>query len=356
MTDKNFPHAVLTSLLNETPTRYTLKTLHIQLNANAISVPSNRGNGLLGHLALVVPPGEYLTASNNIPFEPPINPGPAPTHVANPTQMQITETNRQYLADFKEFSTYVNTEAALKKLLIAAVPAPYIDVISSELYGFASVTTLQILNHLDSTYGTLTMDDLDYNTTLMNQEWNPTTQPLEDLFEQVRKCQAFVQDTDPISDSIAMRSILRNLEKTGLFPEVIKDFRTLPIVDQTMQQLKTNFILANRERKRHQTTATAGYHTAAAALKISTKPPSATNSFYCWSHGLGPNSEHTSKSCKFPSPGHKEYATVDNMLGGCNTIHRKRNEVSVFIRTVKTKPTNTANSLSTISQPSENSN
>ncbi len=46
--------------------------------------------------------------------------------------------------------------------------------------------------------------------------------------------------------------------------------------------------------------------------------------YYCWSHGLGKNPEHTSRKCRHPKEGHQETATADNMEGGNNTIFGRR--------------------------------
>jgi hypothetical protein len=75
----SFPHAVLAPLPNERPTASTLEILQQELSANAISVPSARGNGALGHYALVVSAQKYLAAAEAI-FDPPISPGAAPVH------------------------------------------------------------------------------------------------------------------------------------------------------------------------------------------------------------------------------------------------------------------------------------
>ena len=48
--------------------------------------------------------------------------------------------------------------------------------------------------------------------------------------------------------------------------------------------------------------------------------------YYCWSHGLGRNKDHTSKSCKKPKEGHQRKATIHNMLGGSARIMRKRGD------------------------------
>jgi hypothetical protein len=329
----NFPHAVLTPLPNERPTQQLLHHLHREINANAASVHSNRGNGALGHLALVVPEETYLNISNGVLFEPPVNPGAAPTHAPLATGAQISETNRQFLANLTEFRTFIQTEAALKKQLIQAVPLAFISQIQDDLLGFAPITTLEILTHLDTTYGTLTTDDLDRNITQLHKDWNPT-EPLETLFQQIRKCIIFAATTDPISEPTAVRAGLSNLQKSGLFTDALRDWRKRPTAEHTFDNFRLHFTLADQERHRSPTTRSAGYHTPSANAAITSTPPteSLTPAFYCWSHGLGYNPSHTSPNCRSPAPGHQKQATLSNMCGGCATIQRKRGETAVYVR------------------------
>ena len=49
---------------------------------------------------------------------------------------------------------------------------------------------------------------------------------------------------------------------------------------------------------------------------------------HCWSHGL--NKTHKSCDCNWPEPGHQKAATVDNMLGGKNTISRIKGERAIY--------------------------
>ena len=99
MADATFPYPTLTVFSNEAPTIATLKVLHKQLNANAISVPSARGDGLLGHFILVVEAAVYTTragldaAGNPIIFDVPENPGPSAVHGPGLTAAQIAEEN-----------------------------------------------------------------------------------------------------------------------------------------------------------------------------------------------------------------------------------------------------------------------
>ena len=48
--------------------------------------------------------------------------------------------------------------------------------------------------------------------------------------------------------------------------------------------------------------------------------------FYCWTHGLGKNWNHTSATCKNKAEGHKDEATADNTMGGNDRIMTGRNK------------------------------
>jgi len=337
-----FPHPELTQLLSheETPNHASLLLLHKELNANAMSVPSIRGSGQHGHLILTINAATYL-ALGAIAFDIPQHPGAAPVHPAQSTATAITERNRQHLADLKEFQTYSSVEASLKKLLIAAVPDTYIDALSDDQFGYATTTTFGLLQHLDTTYGTITTDDLDRNLEELNREWG-TDQPIEDLWKQIRKCRVFASNNDPISEATAVRASIQNLERTGVFSDAIKDWRKRPDADRTLPNLQSAFNLANKERLRTLTIRDGGF--AGNVSRRATDPnhpsePSAPTTstghdfiHYCWSHGLGTNSGHTSATCRFKAEGHQDAAVVSNMLGGCNLIHRRRNERSIYRR------------------------
>jgi hypothetical protein len=297
----------------------------------------------------------YATASNNIPFVAPAHPGANPVHVAGATNAIITETNRRYAADLVEFNTFRTTEAALKKQLIAAIPGTYINQLKHQLLGFANVTTLQILAHLQLTYGTLTVDELASNIAKMNKPWSPND-AIEVLFEQIRESRLFAAATDPISEATALRSALDNVENSGVFGEAIRDFRKQAEADKTYANFLTDFNRADAERRRILTTKSAGYHSASTAVTTNPKTPTAGDSaafahsnnkpasisgiFYCWTHGVGFNKDHTSTTCNAPQSGHRSEATIVNMMGGNNFVRRQRGEKQVYIIPQKNRNTN----------------
>jgi hypothetical protein len=266
---------VLTPLANERPSVASLHRLSHEIAVNAISVHSLGCNGLLGHYSLVVDPAIYLAASGNTPFVAPIHPGPLPTHAAGMTNVIMTNVNRQYDQDVTSFTTYRNTEAALKRQVIQAVPDTYTKELKDPILGFTSILTQAILQHLKTTYGTLTIDEMGANFERMNLPWSPNTS-IETLFDQIREAKLFASATDPISDGAALRSALDNVEKSGVFRDAIRDFRKRSETTKTYPNFVSDFLHADAERRRQTTTKQAGLHLPTHHSSPQAYPPSIT--------------------------------------------------------------------------------
>ncbi|CAB9531142.1 hypothetical protein SEMRO_3275_G346130.1 [Seminavis robusta] len=154
----HFTKTTLTAIPpDEKPNYNSLKIIHQELNANAMTIPSALGGGHYGHLALVLQPITYNDLPNTIPWENPEHPGPAPDH---------------------------------GKQLLEAVPDTFTKALKNELYGYAQVTVSALLEHLDTKYGKVDADDLVDNIKRMDANWSPD-QPIEDLFNQVKDAQKF---------------------------------------------------------------------------------------------------------------------------------------------------------------------
>ncbi|CAB9531556.1 hypothetical protein SEMRO_3674_G350170.1 [Seminavis robusta] len=172
----------------------------------------------------------------------------------------------------------------------------------------------------------------------MNATWSPS-QPIEDLYNQVKDAQKFAADHDAISDKIAVSAIIENLTQSGVFTAALRDWRKRPTAEQTMANLETDFTAADKERRRILTPKEVGY--ANKVTDQAAKRPTATKAvtggngipmYYCWSHGLGPNNNHTSGNCTKQAHGHCNDATADNMLGGCCIIRRRFGEKPIYKR------------------------
>jgi hypothetical protein len=243
-----------------------------------------------------------------------------------PKQIAPTKTT------WNKFKICTVLEAHIKKLVLNAVPNTFIEELANTLMGFAGVSTIQILSHLRTVYGTVTPNNLKIN---LSRQWNPG-QPLEDLWKQINTCQKFaVNSAKTITNATVICLTLDNLEESGVFHHKIQDWRKLPIANHTLPNLKTNFNAANIAQICLCSSKSAGYtqlanitniaNNATAKLNAPQPPFSAPNTSpqYCWSHGLVAlphENPHNSKTCRTRLPGHCKEARLLNMMGGCNLI------------------------------------
>ena len=215
--NNSYPHPTLTKVLGR-PTNVTLKLLQQEINTNAMSIVTNRGGGNHGHLALVIPATEYtIQAGVGNYFLTLTNPGNTPTHAPNATGPQITEINRQFKVDVKEFQHHNKVKNELKQQIIEAVDDKYINTLSDNLFGYANITVLTILQHLKTTYGAITPDDLAKNDKELQREWDPQTE-IEDLWTHQEDCQQYAAaGTNPITQLTVIIKTLQLIENTGIF-------------------------------------------------------------------------------------------------------------------------------------------
>lgn len=255
----------------------------------------------------------------------------------------------------------------MKQQLILAVPEVYYQVLGDDEIGYADVTTLQMLTHLDNTYGSLTEDDLERNVKLMHSPWS-IQEPIETLFARLKSCRTFASScNEPIPEPSAVRAGLQILEATNQFPVACQEWRDKATpLNKTMQNFVIHFSKADVSRKRTLTSRDAGFHRAAQVQDTPTKATgircleissqgttskltsahsaNSVNSnsssqkskdpefFYCWTHGVSTNPAHTSRTCNNKQPRHDDSATMDDMKGGCNIIQRKQNERQIYVR------------------------
>jgi hypothetical protein len=309
---------ICTPLAKDTrPTHLTLSILHKELNAFAMKQKSSRGGGLHGYLALVMPDAAYL-ALTNVAFVIPAYPGENPVHPPGANGPIITEINRAHLSNTTQFNTYREVENGLKEMILAAVPNTFIQVLDNHLFGYSQVSAIQLLTHLDTTYGKVTHRDLANNLEQMDKQWDPST-PLEDLWTQIRLAREYAATTSVITDTNAILSAEKNLSNSGVFSTAFDQWRIKPHDDKTYASLMEHFNDADINRLHAKTVSQAGY---SAIKQPNDNKENSTGSIkgyhYCWSHGINPT--HMSKNCRVPKEGHINNATITNTQGGCTFL------------------------------------
>jgi hypothetical protein len=333
----NFSHETLTPIIGK-PTNTTLQTLQRQSSTNARSVPSTRGGGTHGHLAILLSPADYFLRAG-FAFIVPTHPGPPPEPVGTAAVIGVALRNHA-LADL---AVYNNLNAALTAQILLAVNASFLSALEDPDFGFGDVTPRTMLEHLRTEYGTLTPEELETNRAALSEPWN-FDDPIEDLWAKIINIQRVAAfGAVPIPDITIITLTLAMIEKTGLLATTTEKNRLRPITEWTVALFRADFVMGNKERLRRLTAGDAGYHgshsattitpppltaTAAVAATPTVMPPPAARHvtveggkmFYCWTHGLSPHRNHTSLTCLNKAAGHQDDATAFRMRGGDNTI------------------------------------
>ena len=287
---------------------------------------------------MLLSPADYLLRAG-VPFIVPIHPGNPPEPVG--TAAVIGVALRNYTEALADVALYNNLSAALTSQILKAVNASFLSALEEPDFGFSDVTPRNMLEHLRMEYGTLTPEELEKNRAALSDAWN-FDDPIEDLWAKIVNIQRVAAfGAVPIPDITVITLTLAMIEKTGLLATTTEKFRLRPINEWTVALFKSEFILGNKERIRRLTAGDAGFHGAhsattpspplpalAAAITPSPAPPPAARHitmeggkmFYCWTHGLSPNRNHTSITCLHKAEGHNDDATAFRMRGGNNTI------------------------------------
>ena len=119
------------------------------------------GGGKNGHLGLVMDPATYQDHAGEL-FIKPAHPRPLPSH-QELTKKQIIAANHLYDVQMVEYKTCKHLkEVELRKQIIAAIPKLYLPL-DDPLFGYNKITLAQMLQHLVTTYGHMTPDELEAN-------------------------------------------------------------------------------------------------------------------------------------------------------------------------------------------------
>jgi hypothetical protein len=73
------------------------------------------------------------------------------------------------------YRTCCNIDIALRNIILAAVEGQFIASLHNDVTRLKSLTTIAVLNHLTTTYGTITREHMMMNLTLFNSNWSPQT-------------------------------------------------------------------------------------------------------------------------------------------------------------------------------------
>ena len=199
-----FLHTVLMPIpANKAPNYNSLVTIQHELNKNAHSVFSFHGSEFR-LLALMLTPVNYIQISSETFHAPPRLPTVMPLIVAMATTQDVLELQHKCHEAQVSFRVFSDTDAALCKLLLAAIPHEYLSPLEDPMHGFAKNTCCKLLDHLWTTYGTITATKLRANLNTFAQPWN-TSESLSTVFCHMDKCMHYAdKGKNPITNMMAI--------------------------------------------------------------------------------------------------------------------------------------------------------
>lgn len=257
---EGFPHPTLTPISGE-PTHAKIKKLQVQFSANASSVQSLLGNGILGLISLTTSEDAY-NARSDIPFIVPGNPG---IFVHNPasTQFQLHEAKDAHKDQVRIWQEYQATNKALRQQLLAAVPKIYYQSLCDKDTGFAFVTTLEILEHLHTEYGQIDPSELAANDATLRAPYDPAT-PIQQLFSRIEACVQLAKSAKaPYTDEHIVATAYNIIYQTNLYNSACCHWQEEDEDDTTWGDFKRYFTKAQKNLRQSQATSqSAGYHAA----------------------------------------------------------------------------------------------
>jgi hypothetical protein len=224
------------------------------------------------------------------------------------------QAHRLYAAKLKEHTDHTVVVEELKKQLLAAVPDTYLAILANDEMGYADVSSISILAHLQTTYGIVTAsEDLEANRNTLSDPWN-LDWPQEDLWTRINTAQTFAAaNHDPITDAAAISLTLAVFEKAAMYHDQTVAWRNRDNTGATIASFREYFTRAAKEHRRNSTAQTAGYHGAHAATTTTSPPPDVTSNKFCHlvyycssSHGFSRNPAHTSPTCRYKQTGHND--------------------------------------------------
>ena len=130
------------------PDPLSLGILQGELYANVMSIPTELGGGLYGHLALIMPNADYAALDGAVAYAKPAHPGVQEDAPAGATAVMITQLNRQHDKVLERHMLHANVTNALKQQFLEAVNDMFVSGLRHQRLRYSQVTPLQLMQHL----------------------------------------------------------------------------------------------------------------------------------------------------------------------------------------------------------------
>ena len=183
--------------------------------------------GPMGMIFLVMSPQQYATYSQ-IPYVPPVVPGPNPTYPVDADDNQREAIRIAWLNNKKEYDNVRNMNRALIKFFLASMEEAYTTDVESDFVGIANQTFLQLINYYLDTYGRLIPREWQDNKDNMLKPWDPST-PITHLFRQINDSAEYARFANqPFAVFELVNAGELGILATGVYGTQYEEWRAIP--------------------------------------------------------------------------------------------------------------------------------
>jgi hypothetical protein len=135
----------------------TLRHMREMLQANATTITTLLGSDTNGYISLVCNAAAYNIITHGTPLNHPVILNAKTDLRAGANQTQLGTLICAHEESKRVFTKCTNIKKALKLQVKQAVELPYLSGIRNCTTGFANVSLIAMLNHLFTTYNTITL-------------------------------------------------------------------------------------------------------------------------------------------------------------------------------------------------------
>lgn len=114
-----------------------------------------------------------------------------------------------------------------------AVDDDFLENLKDLDMGYATITTLQMVEHIYIKYGELTPQDISENCNSLNADFDPTTTMVSYFYNICEICNIVTRASNPISDSDLIAELYLIIDGVGIFSKPIDNWVNLAAAAKT---------------------------------------------------------------------------------------------------------------------------
>ena len=231
----------------------TLTKLKKELTKITGSVPTALGGGKHGHAGLIIEEAKYIAVSNGgVTFNIPAHPGMYPTAVSDDAKIRASK-EAKHKGLILQHEICAGVEQVMKDFIVEAIDDEWLAEIEDEVMGFANMTMIDMLKHLELRGGAMDYVDTKEIKKERDDPWD-VNKYVVTYFNRVEQA---VKQLDHASIKTDKKELLQQalytFKESGKLEQGLVNWIALDKTDQTWEKCKEHFTKEYTDRRKHAT-------------------------------------------------------------------------------------------------------